>query len=247
MMKPLLTTTLFFVLTTFLATLAAAETIRGTVVDPEGNPVAGAIVEEADAENNKTVSDENGRFTLTAAGRYYEAAVFARTDDFSLAGIGRFVRDGGELVEIRLELYPTTSLKARLITQTGEPLANVRVETRVMGFERERKVQVPYASLATDADGRFSMQGLILGKEYDLHSPTPRPDPPPRNILAVTVGKFHALSPDEFDAGDIMVLGLESINQQIEYVRHQSTKYIFSNCKLPMISATENTEFHGKI
>ena len=213
MMKPLFTTTIFF----FLAAFAAAETIQGIVFDPEGNPVAGAILEDEIIGGDKAVSSEDGSFTLNSARIIYsDIAIFARTDDYSQVGYGRSVKKD-ESIEIKLA--PAASLKARLIhPQTGKPLADVGVLCAGPVGINERIVRFPYADdLKTDHDGIFSAKGLIPGEKYLFQSGM---SPEDKNLdLDVYVGDFLALEPGEFDAGDIVVVDfrLQTPKQKLEY------------------------------
>jgi len=198
-----------FLLCLFLCTaLAPAQmTIKGKVFRKDGEtiiPVAGAIVEGESiirVRKNAVSSDENGNFTLEVVGLASDPVVIARTDDSSLAGFGQFVREG-EPVEI--ELVPATSFRGRFLhPNTGDPLANVKIDRSIHLSAEERVVFFPYNTIDTDAEGHFSVKGLVPGKMYYISWV----DLPPKEVAAgyneKLIGLFHAMEPGEFDMGDI--------------------------------------------
>ena len=194
-----------------------SKTVTGKVFRKDGEavlPVVGAILEEERDGSGKAVSDENGGFTLTTTGWSNNPAVFARTDDFSQVGFGKFTKEGEP---VKIELFPAASLKARLVLpETGKPLANAKVEGIGPVAMGEGMIVAPYLNnLTTDSDGHFAAKGFISGKMYQFYANLP--ERPADNVM-VMIGMFLALDPEEFDAGDITVITIQSSRQMEEYV-----------------------------
>lgn len=146
--------------------------IEGVVVDPEGREVAGADVrtiavvlpdDEIDgreewprrafASDWGTTTDEYGRFSLEAldAGRWAVMATMARGELASLPTVVPLLRNE-ERGGVRLELHPGTRIAGRVVSESGQPLANVDV-----GGIFQPGTAAAYGVVAerTDAGGNF--------------------------------------------------------------------------------------------
>ena len=210
-MRTIVTTTLFFFFTTLVSAQmlggpsSGEATIQGKVFRKDGEtkiPIAGAILGNVFLPEITAVSDENGYFTLVWP-KIPGIGLFARTDDLSLVGFGKFTKEG-ERIEI--ELVPAASFKGRLLhPQTGEPLVNVVIGRMFVDEE------VPYINeIKTDNDGRFAANGFIPGKQYHFRVFENNPE--------MLVGVFLALDSGEFDAGDITVVPMTP-KQLMDYIR----------------------------
>ena len=199
----------------FAAVASAQITVFGKVFRKDGEtivPVAGAIIEGESIirdKKNAVASDENGIFTLEVYGIDPDPVVIAKTDDFSLAGFGQFVSNGKP---VEIELVPAAALKGRLIhPNTGKPLAKVNINCAIHLSVEERMVFFPYGTIITDAEGHFSVKGLVPGKMYCISWLNPKEKVP--NCL---IGNFLALNPEEFDSGDIAFFDIPRTSPQME-------------------------------
>jgi RNA polymerase sigma factor (sigma-70 family) len=135
----------------------------GTVLDPAGKPLAGAVVAGLGGifDGPKTVagSEFTARLIDPARPRY----LMARHAAGNLAGAVAIKGDG----PVELKLEPAAALTGRLIDADGRPIAGARVG---VGYRGEKDVATPTTSgrpqderILTDRDGRFRVEGLIAG------------------------------------------------------------------------------------
>jgi len=126
--------------------VAAFGTITGTVVDQNGQPVAGAAV-RLTGSANATATDAGGNFNLTAPAGLYTLTVSkfgflpATTTPFTLAAGGSFAAG-----TIRLQPAPGKITGTVVDAQTGSPLAGASVSLAENGD-----------SAFADASGSFAL------------------------------------------------------------------------------------------
>jgi protocatechuate 3,4-dioxygenase beta subunit/thiol-disulfide isomerase/thioredoxin len=143
------------------------------VVDAQGRPVAGAIV--------------NGGYTASQATRWFHEqrtdaqgrlrtersldplVLHARTADGKLAGVARI---DAEAAEARIVIGPVSTATGRLMDTEGKALAQrelaygIRIyygEPGISAFSRNFG-----GNITTDAQGRFRLSGLVPGETYDV-------------------------------------------------------------------------------
>ena len=166
--------------------------ITGLVRNATGAPVGGIVVTARRVEGHggfrdlgwdlkEARSDRAGRYALGGlqAGTY---VVYARGAGHASSEIGR-ARLGGfnpYLVEVpsmglrdhHLTVARTTPSRGRVVDQHGKPIVGVHVQAR-LPFGRPREGPSPFlatsATVATDADGRFSINDLVPGLAWHAH------------------------------------------------------------------------------
>ena len=129
--------------------------MRGTVVDREGKPAAGAKVWVAKLgfmeplEAREATADGSGAFAIEAGPGNW--GVFAvRGDEGGRAGWDSIpkVEDGKDPAPVTVRLGPPTKLKGRLLdAETGKPIAGGR-----FALDDARRLKI-------DAQGRFEAPG----------------------------------------------------------------------------------------
>jgi len=150
--------------------------VAGRVLDPAGNPLAGAnvamvyldisrVLLSADGRSEPVVSDGDGYFEMqhVAAGR---VAFVAAAEDCAPSNIAELaVVDGGVYDDLLLQLGEGTPVRGRVVDDQGNAIAGAAVELRP--FERPNDPQflkmmlkVRRVEAVTDADGRFTAKGL---------------------------------------------------------------------------------------
>ncbi len=164
-------------------TLKAAKTsdspkqqLHGRVLDPEGKPIAGAVVNIRGVKYGESthfggnsevdpvaVSDENGEFVIRS------------TKDFDGAGLdieartlakGVFpTQSSGTNIHV-FKLSEGATLTGRLV-KDGKPL--VGKEVGLAGVNRESSVFVGEFSVGTDKDGRFTFVNMPAETEYQFY------------------------------------------------------------------------------
>jgi hypothetical protein len=108
---------------------AAAFTVRGTVVNTEGMPIAGAHVFLTRERNSRsTLTGVDGRFSFEdVASGQIQLVVYA--DGFAITGIdGPCIRDE----DVQLVLTPPQPTRLRVINQKFEPVEGARVSRMVV-------------------------------------------------------------------------------------------------------------------
>src|SRR5262249_8799250 len=149
-------------------TMPRAETgpFTGTVVDTDGQPVAGAVVEgtyaaaQAQVWFNPMKTDAQGTFRLTRS--LDPMAIHAETPDKNRAVISRV---DAESTEARSVLRPTASASGRLVAPEGKPLTGIKLSYGIrihMGPPRTSPFSWFFGGTATtDDQGRFALAGLV--------------------------------------------------------------------------------------
>ncbi|MGL6193848.1 MAG: carboxypeptidase regulatory-like domain-containing protein [Thermoguttaceae bacterium] len=199
----------------------ASSTANGRVVrkvNDEMVPASGVIIEEEknwNDEVSKTISNEDGTFSLKHSQSYDNVGVYARTADFSEVGFIISSNKKGEIIEI--ELKPAATLKGRLVdTKTGKIVADSKIECIGPVVLGERVMLSPYFyDLRSDKEGCILMKGFLPGSSYQIQcEPLENAD----EGASAMVGFFHPLEPGEFDAEDIKILDLRTSNQIEKFV-----------------------------
>lgn len=147
--------------------------ISGRVVDEEGRPVAGRHLQTLDAERNPfqahppqgPATGADGRFTIggLAPGRY---RVYLDGNE------GAWVRmwlTGGDSVaagttDVALTLTNGGVIAGRVLDDAGAPVAQQRVD--LLWAPRDGYGRTAF----TDAEGRFEVRGLPLGRSYTVRA-----------------------------------------------------------------------------
>jgi|GEM_PF-2594326 len=143
--------------------------LAGRVLDPQGKPVAGAIVEVENPggplmRTTKVVkSDAKGEFTLHAVDRGFR--VYAHLDSLGTPQPSELKGDEKELI-LRLSPIVKTQLAGRVVDGKGKPLANVGIYVTTWHGTFGLTPKAPI--VLTDADGRFTLPGPSINTRYLL-------------------------------------------------------------------------------
>jgi protocatechuate 3,4-dioxygenase beta subunit len=151
-------------------------TIAGQVIDPTGQPYAGAnvamvyldvsrVLFSADGRDEPITTDAEGRFRLNhvAAGR---VGIIAAIDGYAPSDIAELTLvDGGVYDDLRLTLGDGAVVSGVVVDDREQPVVGATVEVRPFEQPRDPDVlklalRVRNVTAETDASGRFSARGV---------------------------------------------------------------------------------------
>lgn len=162
--------------------------VSGRVLDPSGEPMAGAniamvyldisrVLFSADGRSEPIVSDENGYFELLHVGSGRAAVVAAAPDVAPSNIIELAVVDGGVYDDLVLELGVGTEVVGRVVDDQEQPVVGAAVEVRP--FERPNDPQfmkmmlkVRRVEATTDQNGQFVAKGMT-GEQLVIQASKP--------------------------------------------------------------------------
>jgi hypothetical protein len=152
-------------------TLDRGRTLKGTLVGPDGAPVAGALMMGAQ-DFFQTWSHQplpSAEFEVQALGPESKRGLLFYHEGKKLAGA--YVVKPGEEGPVTVRLEPCGSLTGRLVDAGGLPQAEVQITCdRPFGDEDESRFEkgsLP-SPIKTDKDGHFQASGLVPGLKYSL-------------------------------------------------------------------------------
>jgi hypothetical protein len=157
--------------------------------------------EEFRARHIRATTDGEGRFKHQVAGAASLLGAF--NEDKSL---GVMERIAGDQKEVTLALSPTATATAVVIDEeTGSPAA----DREVVAYIRIGKENGPFmhgfpTSGKTDAEGRVSLRGLLIGPKYEVNIVT-KHDADGNARGWQTVGKVEAKAAEELALGELRI------------------------------------------
>ena len=153
-------------------TLGPAASIVLRVLDPEGHPVAGAKAAAVKLRDDRTSlpdelagrlsasTDQEGLVKLEGAPGDLVQTVQVTTRDH---GTQRFDRQNGFQAENELRLLSMAPVTGRVTADDPSVVRGVRLHLSGMGKVEEGSFISSLADAITDAEGRFSVPGLVAG------------------------------------------------------------------------------------
>jgi protocatechuate 3,4-dioxygenase beta subunit len=147
--------------------------VQGTVTKAaNGEPLRNAVVELESRDdggvNYRTISDANGKFSLTniAAGNY---ELSARRNGYATqtyavnGGPALVLQAGQQLRDVLFRLPEPAAISGRVTDENGEALADAEVQAMTRRKVRGASKLVPVATAKSDDRGEFRIAGLYPG------------------------------------------------------------------------------------
>src|SRR5262249_54809415 len=121
--------------------------VTGTVLDPDGKPMAGAKVCWIEWLNGQVVrelatSDAEGKFSGSISSQnpdQHNIQVFATKDGFGIDGQYIHMLHSPEVVDLKLKLVADVPVTGRIVDAQGKPFANVTVSVVGVTIDKNAK------------------------------------------------------------------------------------------------------------
>jgi RNA polymerase sigma factor (sigma-70 family) len=148
-------------------TLVPGWTFTGTVLGPDGQPLAGARAFGLTGWTDwSRAGMTTAEFTVREFNPRRPRPVLFRHPEKGLVGVAQPPKENGAAVTVRME--PGATVTGRLVGADGEPRAGVELTLSFRlrkGFDGESYLPEP---IKTDGAGRFRIPALLSGYEYRL-------------------------------------------------------------------------------
>jgi RNA polymerase sigma factor (sigma-70 family) len=144
-------------------------TLKVRVQDPDGRPLAGAIVSGMTASYPIAFTLDGPECTVYALDPKRPRQLMFLHPARKLGGTLKVRGDEKESASVKLA--PTGSLKGRVLDQEGQPVAGAEVRFSYegqAGGELYRHLKPPREPVRTDADGRFRLEGLVPDAKFGV-------------------------------------------------------------------------------
>jgi hypothetical protein len=146
-------------------TLDPGWTFSGTVLGPDGNPLAGAQAFGILSRGWNFEAMKTAEFAVQAFNPRRPRDVFFRHREKGLVGMAQPPKDNGGAVTVRMR--PGAALTGRLVDEDGRPRASVDLELTLRMTEGAVMTAFP-ERVITDREGRFRIEALLPTYDYQL-------------------------------------------------------------------------------
>ncbi len=140
--------------------LRVGRTLEGRVVGPGGEPLNGATIIGLTSDGGQEEVLEADRFTIKALDPGQSRTLHVRHEGRGV-GINTTIR-GVAKGPVTIQLVRLGSATGRILDAEGEPKKNFLLRFHRAGFYRQDD-----PSVRTDREGRFRIDGLVPGQEYE--------------------------------------------------------------------------------
>lgn len=156
----------------------SGRTIHGRIVGPDGHPLAGVQGAgiQATGEHDPTTFRTDA-FTICALDPHQPRTVYFRHAAKNL--IGSITLRGDETETPLVKMQPGAAITGRVLDAAGKPLPGMEVslqfsEAKPDGLIREELLDGKWGKITTtDADGRFRLEGMFPGLEFEVYAGRP--------------------------------------------------------------------------
>ncbi len=181
--------------------LQAGRSVNGTVLDPEGRPLAGALFAGGGALMSWRLPPlKSARFTVENVELNQPRRLSFLHTERRLAG--SVLLSGNETGPLEVKLQPWGTVTGRVLQATGEPADDVDLLGLLFG---DNAAVANFGLLPdpnrtrTDAKGRFEIEGLAPNTPYALSASQGR------RILGAVIEQFQLAPGETKDLGDLTI------------------------------------------
>jgi protocatechuate 3,4-dioxygenase beta subunit len=143
-------------------TLDPGKTVKGTLLDPDGKPLAGVSIRGPFLSLVDLRDLPSAEFAIPAVNPHKPEAYFFEHPKRNLAAA--VILNGDEPEGFTVRLKPAATITGRVLTEKGEPIRNTYIggclEAGQLNMTRDWN---GFFSGRTDAEGRFKIEGLLPG------------------------------------------------------------------------------------
>jgi protocatechuate 3,4-dioxygenase beta subunit len=145
--------------------------LKGLVVDPDGEPVAGAQVAVFPAPSSRVKTDTNGAFTLNWTMQPWQVqrgrgcSLVVRYPPRNLAAVDSLSDD---TTNAQVQLRPALTVVGSVQDHEGRPMPNAQVGTWLMAAQTYSEANDQ--PVRSDAQGRFEIKALPFGPKYTFYA-----------------------------------------------------------------------------
>jgi hypothetical protein len=144
-------------------TLDPGWTFTGTVVGPDGQPLAGAWGFGVYREREKEKAAE---FTVPTFNPQRPHEMLFQHLEKGLVGVAQPPKENGGSITVRMG--PGAAATGRLVDKDGKPRAGVELDVRFRPKEDSFSHPYPPERIQTDREGRFRLEALLPGYQFRL-------------------------------------------------------------------------------
>jgi hypothetical protein len=181
--------------------LTPAEPVRGRLLDPDGKPLRAVRVRGLNqSEDDWSDPLRDPEFTAAPPHPDRPRRLTFRHDERKL--VGTAVVQGGSEKAVEFKLEAWGSVTGRLVDAEGKPVTPASLFAPAgKGADGKTIDMVRISNVFTDADGRFTIDGLLPGVSYDLHFREIKP----RGRGGVVIKDVRTRSGEQRELGDLKI------------------------------------------
>jgi beta-lactamase regulating signal transducer with metallopeptidase domain len=177
--------------------LVAGKLLAGTVMDAEGQPLAGAMFfGMGEASGWQELPEATFKVHNVQAGK--PRRLQFHHNGRRLAGTLHLTGDESEPFSVRL--VPWGAVTGRVLDKNGEPAADVTLNNSFRAAEGEQRNILPQLATKADAEGRFKIEGLSPGASYGISATDGN------RYLGEVIDNFQVASGETKDLGDLTII-----------------------------------------
>jgi beta-lactamase regulating signal transducer with metallopeptidase domain len=144
-------------------------TVTGTVIDPDGKPLAGTRIEGLQDYFRQWSYQPlaSGEFTIEGLGPEGERELLVLHTEKNL--VGAYIVKPDERGPITVKLEPGAILTGRIVDTGGMPVPRTELTCDMPYGDKSHTYGSLPKPIRTDKDGRFRVGGLVAGRKYSFH------------------------------------------------------------------------------